>query len=1177
MFCIPPFRYAIMSVDDKKKINTHKATFFNEFFDDNLLHQLQKTYTFLQFSEKQAYNPKYFCSAYKDMDGAPINPKVQQDSQEFFNTLCDKIEQSLRDTKFKYIIENIFTGKTCSSVICEQCKTVSNRFEDFYNLSLEIKNINNLYESLNKFIESEKIENFKCEVCNKRVNISKRTSLSKLPNVLFIHLKRFNMNYETQITEKINSKFEFPNTLNLKNYCAEEIYKNKETGEPYETFDIYPKEDEYYEYELKGINVHLGNAQVGHYLSFIDVERDGKDNEPNVKSSVENNVIKSKWLKFNDSIVSNFDVKEIPNESYGGYIDNNKNENIQSAYLLIYEKKKKYPMKIKLDNEKVKHSNYAKENIIEYDNSTELETQKLYNISYINNKEELKKKKIYDLIFYNKDKKEYYSYLPYYNIEKLVGKNNLVEVMNKNQKFFNRKEELKSTKNYNEKCNELLLKIIDLKEFNIANTQYDQFDKIKLIDFFKEQVNNMVPYIKLIQELKENILPRTELLFKKIILPIINDTKIPEYEQLSKKILDIILENDFFSYFFEIKSNSSYIFPYNITTIVCDIIYTILKYYDQKGKSIKNYFVKILHYTKIVHENSSLEQKDITEQREDGAYCLTELMSKVIKLKNLDKNELIKNAIIKDLLYRSNSLKNAEIKKVLYEVINYLIELTFDKSVAGKSNMDSSLFDNVESYLKYLKNLFREAPDVYRKLIHLSQFNNQEKSEKFNSETYNQLFDKSDNNDIIHMMDLSFEIINIRDKFSLERYYYIMGIPEMIIIQTQGQNEVKKQLKGNSIPLFGCPLIENGKSEEMYKYVSPIHIYEKNCILARLFPCSLDQKNQILDINNNQMDLSEEDRIKYIYKLICLALLNNGNYCLFKYIYLTPSRYIIKYKNLYEEIIDILSKNKNYDLTEIKKIGEICSKRVEAEIQTVKDNLGEDKIIKGDKNTDKKLPDLPEKMNEKFLEISGIREFTGFIPEHIPDKLVKIIYSKYEHAFQTLIIVDYYTTYKSIEQFREEMKNTNFNNDEDNINIILEEESSDKIKNEIDDLSILKYLIKNNDRINVQILPDMEKSAKLTLTRCLIYHYRDSEIKVKLKCKTPGPNAKYNNYFKDLSINKVITGEFNEIIQIYRKNVDYEFIQFDYFSMNVEEKNNFVMDSFGLDNNGVDLTQYFSN
>ena len=83
---------------------------------------------------------------------------------------------------------------------------------------------------MQQLIEPEKIESFNCEVCKQKVNIIKRTSLAKLPNVLFIHLKRFYMNYEFERTEKINSKFEFPNTLNLRRFCIEELNKNNKKG-----------------------------------------------------------------------------------------------------------------------------------------------------------------------------------------------------------------------------------------------------------------------------------------------------------------------------------------------------------------------------------------------------------------------------------------------------------------------------------------------------------------------------------------------------------------------------------------------------------------------------------------------------------------------------------------------------------------------------------------------------------------------------------------------------------------------------------------------------------------------------------------------------------------------------------------------------------------------------------
>jgi hypothetical protein len=471
-----------MSSDDNKDKNMQISFFSNNRYDDNLLHQLQRMYTFLTYSEKQAYNPKDFCESFKDLDNAPINPMIQQDSQEFFNNFCDKIENCLKNTKYKYIIDNIFTGKTCSSVICEECKTISNRFEDFYNLTLEVKNINSLYESLQRMISPEKIDDFKCEKCQKNVTIIKRTSLAKLPNVLFVHLKRFYMNYETGQTEKINSKFEFPNTLDLKQFCIEEITKNN--NETNETNEIYPKEDEYYQYELKGINIHIGNAQGGHYISFIDVERDGHNNELDIKTSIENNNIKSKWLKFNDAIVSEFDTKEIPQESYGGYIDNNlNNENIKNAYLLIYEKKKKAPIKIIVDKDKVNDNH-----IITFGKDKKSFIDKFYDISYLNKEKSINESELYNLIFKNEETNECYSFIPYYNIKKTVLKENIVEVMIKNNKFLTNKIFLEERPKFKDECNDVLLSCINLKDFNITNNNFSFKDIKQLIKFFQEEI-----------------------------------------------------------------------------------------------------------------------------------------------------------------------------------------------------------------------------------------------------------------------------------------------------------------------------------------------------------------------------------------------------------------------------------------------------------------------------------------------------------------------------------------------------------------------------------------------------------------------------------------------------------------------------------------------------------------
>lgn len=68
----------------------------------------------------------------------------------------------------------------------------------------------------------------------------------------------------------------------------------------------------YYEYKLKGIVVHHGTADQGHYYSFIQ-DREDKN---------------AGWFEFNDAIVKDFAPDEIPEETYGGE-DQNLDSNMQ--------------------------------------------------------------------------------------------------------------------------------------------------------------------------------------------------------------------------------------------------------------------------------------------------------------------------------------------------------------------------------------------------------------------------------------------------------------------------------------------------------------------------------------------------------------------------------------------------------------------------------------------------------------------------------------------------------------------------------------------------------------------------------------------------------------------------------------------------------------------------------
>ena len=64
----------------------------------------------LDLSPRHDYNPLEFCFAFKDLDGNPTNTAEQKDAQEFLNLSFDRIENLLRSTRMKYLLQSVFSG-----------------------------------------------------------------------------------------------------------------------------------------------------------------------------------------------------------------------------------------------------------------------------------------------------------------------------------------------------------------------------------------------------------------------------------------------------------------------------------------------------------------------------------------------------------------------------------------------------------------------------------------------------------------------------------------------------------------------------------------------------------------------------------------------------------------------------------------------------------------------------------------------------------------------------------------------------------------------------------------------------------------------------------------------------------------------------------------------------------
>src|SRR5207237_5610534 len=113
------------------------------------LYQLQTLFSYLSMSEKQAVDTNRFCHSYKDERGEPINVRIQQDAQEFFNVLCDRLEKQLKGGAYADLIKRLFGGQLVNQLLCHGgCNRIRESEETFYCTSLQVKSKATMTESL---------------------------------------------------------------------------------------------------------------------------------------------------------------------------------------------------------------------------------------------------------------------------------------------------------------------------------------------------------------------------------------------------------------------------------------------------------------------------------------------------------------------------------------------------------------------------------------------------------------------------------------------------------------------------------------------------------------------------------------------------------------------------------------------------------------------------------------------------------------------------------------------------------------------------------------------------------------------------------------------------------------------------------------------------------------------
>lgn len=108
---------------------------------------------------------------------------------------------------------------------CKNCGNQRENIEDFFNISLEVKNKKDIHEALKALVQGEIISDYKCEACSKTVELEKKLTVSELPNTLIFHLQRIIFDFDSLRNLKLNDRVEFPEVLSMKEYMTSQVLK----------------------------------------------------------------------------------------------------------------------------------------------------------------------------------------------------------------------------------------------------------------------------------------------------------------------------------------------------------------------------------------------------------------------------------------------------------------------------------------------------------------------------------------------------------------------------------------------------------------------------------------------------------------------------------------------------------------------------------------------------------------------------------------------------------------------------------------------------------------------------------------------------------------------------------------------------------------------------------------
>ena len=203
----------------------------------------------------------------------PLSTEQEMQREKYSISQAGPIEWDRYQHRDHSFISSLFAGQHASRLKCLTCNNTSTTYEAFYSISIEIpkSGTGDIYSCLRSYTQEERLsELWRCPYCKCERQATKTIILTRLPQFLVIHFKRFSAS-KTERARKIHTPIEFPlHGLSMDPFVIPHAKSSNspvlENGER----KIDPAVTPPFSYDAYGVLRHLGNSgDGGHYVSLV--------------------------------------------------------------------------------------------------------------------------------------------------------------------------------------------------------------------------------------------------------------------------------------------------------------------------------------------------------------------------------------------------------------------------------------------------------------------------------------------------------------------------------------------------------------------------------------------------------------------------------------------------------------------------------------------------------------------------------------------------------------------------------------------------------------------------------------------------------------------------------------------------------------------------------------------